>query len=266
MKPKRSYTTQKDGRRFAVEMLERIEATAGGDDHTAYPYEREYGHGEEAVPYRTGPQWDGLYKDLRVVVGNMNDEALRGFASILTDALCAQPHYMTGEYRRLEKEGRLLDFGTLGTAYPLPRILTQEETAKREARLELDRSDAAKVMLKRLAKQEQKKHSKPLSFQINNKEAEAVESFLSGHGVVRRVALAFAVQPYAEMADKIKTDKKTAQAFAEVCRELERGKSHYDTTAYYIHSAHRNIRAAILARKDGKALLKGKPKAKRKAK
>lgn len=131
------FTTQKDGRLFAVEMLERIAETNGSDEHTAYPYASSYDPDEEAkgevIPFRTGPQWDQVYKDLRTVAQDMTDEALRGFATILTDALCAQPDYPTGEYRQFEKEGKLLDFGTPGTAYPLPRILTVKEVKARKA-------------------------------------------------------------------------------------------------------------------------------------
>lgn len=113
--------TEKAGRLFAMDVLDRLK-NATSDETTAYPFASHYEPGEEVAPYRTGAQWDGLYLDL-CALGGATDEALRGFASILTDALAGSINMDVDFYRELERDGRFMPWGTEGERYARPEVL-----------------------------------------------------------------------------------------------------------------------------------------------
>jgi hypothetical protein len=233
------YRTEKEGRLLAMDFIDMVEKRKGAaaDAGSAYPYDISYEPGEEITLYRTGPQWDGVYQVLSRLMMDGNDEALKGFASIITDALNAGFGISGETYRANEAAGVYRDFGTPGTAYPKPR-----NQAARRRRAEM-KAEEERVAASRS------------SFKITAQESAAVEEFLSAHGSVRRAALAIAEKSFASIA---KSDRKAALALAAISRDLDQNAGRYWLIAAYIQSAAENIRAAILARKDGRELLRAK--------
>lgn len=114
-------STQKDGRRFAVEILERL-ARVNTDEATAVPFNDKPDELTGNDYYRTGPQWDGLYQALSMLLKEGNDEAVKGFASVLTDCFAGNVNMDIDSYREYEAAGLMQDFGKPGTDLPLPQI------------------------------------------------------------------------------------------------------------------------------------------------
>lgn len=246
--------TQKDGRLFAVEVLDRLQ-NANADDTSAYPFENpEVDERDGLVPYRKGPQWDGFYKDLsRLKAGT--DEALKGFASIVSDALAHDIGMSLSFYRELEDAGLFLDFGTPGTKYPKPRLRTAKEIAERKAKQDAEYRAWQEQQKKDDKKKLVKARPYPLARTIDEGEPEAIEEFLERNGIARRVASAFLTKPYEQMAAGVKKDKNAAIGFAQAVAALEQSKENYMTIWTYLRDAENNMKAAILSRKDGRRLL-----------
>jgi hypothetical protein len=229
--------TERDGRIFAVDALERLK-NADADKATAYPYLRDandYGSSDEIKPYRKGPQWDGFYRDLSHLLTG-TEEARKGFASIFTDCLAEDIGFDLDVYRELEAAWLFQDFGTPGTKYQVPK-----------------RNPKAKAKAAKGQKQAKEKTQRPT---VESGQADAIEQFIGSTGPWRRAAMAFLERPYAEIAAAIKAEKKTAQAFAEVAAELGKWKENYMTLILRLTHAERDMRQAISARKDGAAILK----------
>lgn len=115
--------TQKDGRQFAVEVLERLD-NVDGDESTACPFNPDAEEDDSMnLPqyYRTGPQWDGFYKDLSRLVNDATEDARKGFASIVTDALAGSISMSLESYREWESAGYLQDMGRYGSEMALPQ-------------------------------------------------------------------------------------------------------------------------------------------------
>jgi hypothetical protein len=180
---------------------------------------------------------------------------LKGFASILTDALAGDIGISMYVYRELEDAGLFLDFGTPGTKYPKPRLRTAKEIAERKAKQDADYRAMLEREEERKKKQQLKARPMPLSRTIDEREPEAIEKFLEKNGVARRVASAFLANPYKRVAESVKKYKKVAINFAEVVAELEESKENYMTIYTYLRDAENNMKAAILSRKDGRRLL-----------
>lgn len=239
---------------FAVEVLERLQNNrAGGTE--AYPFaDQEVNELDELTPYRNGPQWDGFYKDL-VRLKEGTDEALKGFASIVTDALAGDIGMSLDVYREMENAGVFLDFGTPGTKYPKPRLRQAEEVAAAKEEREADYRAMLEQQKKTAKKQKLTERPLPRYRTIDQQEPQAIEEFLEGNGIARRIASAFLVKPYDQMAASVKKNKKAAIAFAEAVAALEESKEHYMTIYTYLGDAENNMKAAILSRKDGRRLL-----------
>jgi hypothetical protein len=210
--------TEREGRMFAVEVLERLEE-ADTDEACIYPYGDDYTQGDEIKPWRKGPQWDGLQKDLFRIFHEGTEAAQLGFCSIFTGVLAGNVSVAGTYYREMEKAGRFLPFGTPGTKYeaPRPRVKTKAE-----------KKAAAKAQGPVLVKGE----------------AVAIERFLQHSAPTRRAALAFLSKPYAEMVKAIRTDDKAADAFAALLVALEEVKESYLTIALHITRAASEIRRA----------------------
>lgn len=251
----RVLKTQQDGRIFAMDVLQRLQ-NANPDQACLYPFGMgldAYEHGAEVKPFRTGPQWAGFYRDLSRLIRNGNDEVVKGFASVFTDVLSGDANMGTWvKYREADRAGKFLPFGTPGREYPLPRVMSAKETAKQRAKLErdskeaLDRADKAKL---------------PNLKQIDRREPELIESFLTANGATRRTANAFLVKPYADMARQILRDKSVATCFAGVAAAIADTYGHYLTIATNLEQAERNMKAAIRARPDGEKIIAAARKA-----
>jgi hypothetical protein len=215
--------TEKDGRLFAYETLDRLDS-ADADKATAYPFASEYTEGDEIKPYRKGPQWDGFYRDLSHLLSG-TEEARRGFASIFTEVLADDISVSMNYFRELERGGKLLAFGTPGTAYtpPKPFVPTKAQRAKFSAAI-------AEAKGPKLSKDE----------------PEAIERFIQDSGINRRMALVLLSKPYAEVLKAIKSDKKTADTLAALAVELVSMKQDYLNLALYISHAGSVVQDAVL--------------------
>lgn len=228
--------TERDGRIFAVDVLERLK-NADANKATAYPFSPDasyYGSDETIEPYRKGPQWEGFYRDLSALVASASPEAVKGFASIFTDCLVEDIGFDLDVYRKLEAAGLFQDFGTPGTKYQAPK--RKATKAEKKAR-----------------KQTQGKARGPL---LVKGEAEAIEQFIQRSGPARRAAFAFLSKPYAEMAKAIKSDKKAADAFAEVAAAVDQCEQNYMNILLRLMTASKDMKRAVSERADGAAILK----------
>jgi len=112
--------TEKDGRLFAMDALERLQ-NVNADEASAYPHFSEALSIEDTVPFRTGPQWDGLFFDLMLLKLGTTD-AVKGFASIATSVLAGDIGRNMDYLRELERAGKFKPFGTAGTEYKAPKV------------------------------------------------------------------------------------------------------------------------------------------------
>jgi len=212
--------TERDGRLFAMDALERLK-DADADEAAAYPHFSGPIHSkEDARPFRTGPQWPGFKQDLFRVFHEGTEAAQLGFSSIVTCVIAGDIGKDIDHYRELERAGKFLAWGTLGTEYAAPKV-----QRKTKATLKAEQ----KAQGPRLAKGE----------------PEAIEQFLKHSGPTRRAAFAFLSKPYAEMAKAIRTaDTKTAEAFAALLVGLDEVKENYLTIALHIACAASEIKRA----------------------
>jgi hypothetical protein len=112
-----SLVSQKDGREFAYDVLEKLDGAAG-DLKCCAPINTEAVEGDDMSPpdrYREGPQWDGFYLSLRQVFTQGSVEAQKGFAAVLTDAFGGEVNMDINAYREWEERGLMQDFGRPGS-------------------------------------------------------------------------------------------------------------------------------------------------------
>lgn len=118
--------TQKDGRLFAVKVLEMLEPDRG--DTAAYPYPTTVSSEEEQrLPFHEGKQWDGFQKALFQLFREGTEAAQLGFCAVFTDAISGPGKTDASFYRELENKGLFRDFGTTAKEYPLPPIVKRGE-------------------------------------------------------------------------------------------------------------------------------------------
>lgn len=121
----KSLKTQKQGRLYAIAVLDRLQKAGGNDDHIACPFNPYAEAGDTCrVPgyWRTGPQWSGFADDVFHLFRNGSEEAQKGFLSIFTDCFAGNVNQDLGFYRRWERKGWLQDLGKNGSEMPLPEV------------------------------------------------------------------------------------------------------------------------------------------------
>jgi hypothetical protein len=106
--------TQKDGRQFAIEALARLAGLEVENASTLNPVPCNAG---EPV-YREGPQFGGFIEAMKELHRRGTEEAVTGFAAVLTDCLASEQHgaNFSREYRRDEQKGMLPDYPETGIA------------------------------------------------------------------------------------------------------------------------------------------------------
>ena len=148
--------TQADGREFAISLIEKCECA--GDDASICPYDPEALEGDTVAPpilYRTGPQWDGVYRDLALLYSKGTEEARRGFCSILTDHLVYSGTYAC-DHREREHLGRNQNFGEPGEALRV-RAMNPANAKLAEARADSRFQESmTSVVLNSLGKEQKK--------------------------------------------------------------------------------------------------------------
>lgn len=233
--------TEAQGRKFAIEFLKEIERRHATDEFSAIQSEPDQMEPGAMVVYRTGPQ-SSLIRDTFDVVYTLAEEMKRGFFTIISDYLGASPngHMDASGYDDWEADGKL--------SGKVRQPFTAEEVEK--AKRERDASIAASL-------EEHDRAKGPSNrYQLGEGDPERIEAFLIGTaGQSRRAATAFLAMPYDGMADSIKGDKATAEAFAEVAARLELTIPNYFEICSILETAAQNMKAALRSRKDGEKLL-----------
>lgn len=154
--------TERDGRLFAMDALERLQ-NADADEASAYPHPNGPVYASiDAKPWRTGPQWDGFYHDLMQLKFGTH-AAVKGFACIATCALAGDIGINIDYFRKLERAGNLLPFGTPGTKYKAPKVQRKTKAmlkAERMRAAELRLASAQETIITALARHDVKAMSK----------------------------------------------------------------------------------------------------------
>lgn len=251
-KPALNLTTEKDGRKFAIDVLEAIQKRARADEGCTYPYPFPITKGEadEGKPYRTGPQWAAIQKAMFRVFKSGSEAAQLGFCSIMTEHLTSEGGASIDELRALESAGFLRPWGTEARGYPVRIVKAERKPSRAEQ--------------KRAQKRIDEYNTRPMPHHdcdiLKPGVAEAIEAYIGNSGVERRVATAYLSKPFQHYADSCKKDKGAAEAIAAAHISLWAARSHYMEIAMFLDRAFHSTKAAVMARKDGTAILKKKAK------
>lgn len=243
-------TTEADGRKFAISMLEKFEKLDPGARFSSWSANAEAHDGAESgvmMIFRQSAQTD-IAKRACDAIYQATEEARNGFFVVLTDFIggeLEQGGKNSERYREMEKAGELQPWGSMIFKNPAKVV---DAIAAGETCYRIGKAPAKS----KAQKQAEEKAKGPL---LEAGQAEAVEQFIGTSGPWRRAAMAFLEKPYAEMAGYIKTEKKTAEAFAEIAAELAKWKENYMTIILRLTHAERDMRRAIAERKDGAAIL-----------